>query len=477
MKVLTQNGFKEFTGVLEHSNKLLKKIEFVDNTSIKATDDHRFFDGESWIQVQDLSPNMNLGNKQIATISNHGYETVYDLFNVEDTHSYYTNDILSHNCDNIFCDEFAHLSPNLAEEFIASVFPTLSSSETSKLIIVSTPKGLNHYYKIWDEAEKGINGFATVSAEWYENPNRNEKWYNDQLAELGQLKFNQEVLCDFLQSGNTLVSIPKLRAQARKQAFSNSIQIKGFAQFELPKKDTPYVMTVDTSRGKDLDYSAFVVFDITQLPYKIVCRFRDNSIQPLAYPDLICRIATLYNKAFVLIETNDLGQQVADILFYDLEYENVYVSKKDDIKEGGTGTGITPGFRTTKKSKSVGCRMLADLVDNDNLIVNDEVIMNELTTFVRSGSTYKGEDGTHDDLAMCLVFFGYLTSLPVFSTLFDFNLRQALVKSQLDEMEAQMLPLGYYDNGVDLVTTDDLLEEQKSKYNTLDNNCLWEVVD
>lgn len=349
-------------------------------------------------------------------------------------------------CDNIFCDEFAHLNSNLAEEFIASVFPTLSSSKTSRLIIVSTPKGLNHYWKIWDEAEKGLNGFKTVQATWDENPNRDDEWLKGQLAELGELKFRQEVLTDFLGSSDTLISGHKVASLSRAIGKSLLPNNNSLLQYFEPEDRHSYVMTVDTSRGKNLDYSAFTVIDITTVPYKIVCTYRNNLIQTLVYPEVIEKIAKMYNDAFVLIETNDLGQQVADILFYDLEYENIYMSKNDNIKEGGGG-GAKPGLRTTKKTKAVGCDMLKDLIENDKLEVNDSETISELSTFVRVGSTYKAEDGKHDDMVMCLVMFAYLTTQTVFKELFDFSLREKFFESQLKDIDDQMLPLGFFDRG------------------------------
>lgn len=369
--------------------------------------------------------------------------------------------------DNIFCDEFAHLSTNLADEFIASVFPTLSSSDTSKLIIVSTPKGMNHFYAIWDEAEKGINGFYTVSAEWHENPNRDEKWLASQLKELGQLKFNQEVMCDFLQSGSTLVSIPKLRNQVKLTPVM--LMVDGsLRRFVDPIKGHSYVILVDTARGKDLDYSAFVVIDISVMPYKVVCTYRNNQVQTLVYPEIIMTVGLAYNNAFALIEVNDLGQQVADILYYDLEYENVYMSRQEDIKEGSS-RGTIPGFRTTKKTKSLGCNMLKDLIDNDQLDISDEQIINELISFVRVGNTYKAEEGKHDDLAMCLVMFGYLVTMPVFTNLFDFNLREKFFAQQLLEVEQQMLPLGFLSTGHEEIV------EQKNPSNRgwVENEGYW----
>ena len=346
--------------------------------------------------------------------------------------------------DNIFCDEFAHLRPNLADEFIASVFPTLSSSDTTKLIIVSTPKGMNHFYKIHTEAKACINGFHAVDAHWSENPGRDQKWLDGQLAELGDLKFRQEVLCDFLGSSSTLISGDKLQSLAKSNP-TPLLKNNTLLQYQPPQEKHSYVMCVDTARGKGLDYSTFHIIDISTLPYKIVCTFRDNNISTMVYPEVIMKMANIYNDAFVLIETNDLGQQVADILFYDLEYENVYMSTSDDISEGGAKAA--PGCRTTKRTKSIGCDALKDLVENDQLEINDAETIAEFTTFVRVGTTYKAEEGKHDDLVMCLVMFAYLTRQPVFKDLFDFSLREQLFSSQLAALDEQMLPLGYFDRG------------------------------
>lgn len=253
--------------------------------------------------------------------------------------------------------------------------------------------------------------------------------------------------CEFLGSGLTLLSGTALNKLTRispiEYLINNTVR-----RLVDPVKGHAYVMLVDTARGKELDYSAFVIIDISVMPYQVVCTFKDNAIQTLVFPEVIFRLGNTYNEAFVLIEVNDLGQQVADILFYDLEYENVYMSRgSDTIKEGGGG-GATPGYRTTKKTKAIGCNMLKDLIENDKLMVNDSQIIDELTVFVRVGNTYKAEEGKHDDLAMCLVMFGYLVSLPVFQNLFDFNLREQFVADQIREVEEQMLPLGFFDNGL-----------------------------
>jgi len=345
--------------------------------------------------------------------------------------------------DAIFCDEFAHLSSNLADEFIASVFPTISSSDTAKLIIVSTPKGLNHFAKIYIDAESGKNGFAKVNAEWYENPGRDQAWLDNQRAELGELKFQQEVMTNFNSSSNTLVQGSKIASLVSINPIRTLPNLK---EYFNPIPDHQYVMTVDVSRGANLDYSTFTIFDISTMPYEVVSTFRDNTISTLVFPEIIFKSATKYNAAFVLIETNDLGQQVADTLFYDLEYENVYMTVKEEIKEGG-GKNSAPGCRTTTRTKAVGCDILKGLIENDSLMVNDAETITEFSTFIRKGKSYCADDQKHDDMVMTHVMFAYLTTQPVFKDLFDYSLREQLYKRQLQDIDEQMLPLGYVNRG------------------------------
>lgn len=312
--------------------------------------------------------------------------------------------VRGHSINLLALDEYAFLTPSLAEEFNASVFPTISSAESSKMIIVSTPNGMNHFYKLWVEAEQGINKFVPITTHWSDHPKRNQEWADEQRVILGDVKFFQEIECQFSGSSHTLVAgekIAQLPVKHGTEIFPNYIEYEAPKRDEFGKVTGNYVITVDTSRGADLDYSAFTVIDINQIPYKVVARYRNNSIAPLMYPEVIFKVGTRYNNAFVLIETNDLGQQVADILFYDLEYENVYMSIKDKIKEGG-GNKKTPGIRTTKRTKSIGCSQLKTLIESDHLEVNDLETISELSTFIRKGTSYAADDGKHDDLTMCI---------------------------------------------------------------------------
>lgn len=343
----------------------------------------------------------------------------------------------------ILTDEAAHINSSLWEEFAASVIPTLSSSKDSKMIMVSTPKGMNHFYSYWLDAQEGQNGFFPVRGYWQEHPDRDQAWADSQRAALGEVKYQQEVECDFLGSSGSLINPDKITRLHMKQP---TVLLPTLYQYYQPIEGHSYVITVDVSRGVGLDYSTFTVIDIATSPYRVSCVFRDNTINTLVYPEFLMNVAIKYNNAFVLIETNDLGEEVANILYYELEYENVYMSSRDDIKEGG-GKKYSPGCRTTKRTKAIGCDRLKTLIENDQLEINDANIIDEMSTFVRVGGTYKAEDNKHDDLMMCLVIFGYLTSTPAFADLFDFSLRKKLIESQLREVEDQMLPIGFVTRG------------------------------
>lgn len=341
-------------------------------------------------------------------------------------------------------DEFAFLSSALAEEFIASVFPTISSSESSQLVIVSTPKGMNHYYKLWCEAEAGINGFVAIQGRWQEHPKRNQAWYEEQKAILGDVTTAQEIDCSFVGSSNTLVAGKKIAELPLKPPIVNSLD--GFRAYYQPTKKNAYCMTVDVSEGGGNDYSAFVIYDITTIPYKIVATYKNNRVYTQVFPEVIHHYAKLYNDAFILIETNSMGQQVADILFYELEYENMYMSFKDDVVDG-FGSRNVPGFRTNKKTKMIGCDAIKLIVETDKLEVNDSDVIDQMSTFTRHGSSYKADDGKYDDLMMCLVTFGFLTTTTAFKNLFDFSVRQEFIKSQMQQVESEELPLGYFVDG------------------------------
>ena len=342
----------------------------------------------------------------------------------------------------LLLDEFAFLGANLADDFIASVFPTLSSSETSKLIIVSTPNGLNHYHKLWVEAEQGINDFIAISGNWQEHPGRSQEWADAQRRKLGDVRYMQEIECQFAGSSYTLVDGTKLANLPISQPIHETDQLEVFA---APEKEHSYVMTVDVSRGRHLDYSAFTVFDVTEMPYKVVATFKDNTISTLEYPHLVYNTARQYNNAFVLIEINDLGEEVSNTIWYEYEYENLYFTDKDQLTEA---RGY-PGVRTTKKVKSVGCSVLKELIEKDQLIVNSHKIIEELGVFVLKRNSYAADDTSiNDDLCTTLWLFAWLTKQDIFQETTNNNLRKTLADKKNAYIDSTMTPYGFYDNGI-----------------------------
>ncbi len=348
----------------------------------------------------------------------------------------------------LYVDEVAIVPNNIAEEFFTSIYPVVSAGETTKVILTSTPLGYNHFWKFWNEAEQGSNGFKPVRVEYWEHPRRDEKWAAEQKELLGEVKFNQEVLCEFLGSSYTLISGDTLaRLSAKQPVFINeNLQI-----FEEPDKSRSYFMTVDTSRGVGGDYSAFTVVDITEFPYKVVSKFRDNKLSPLLFPTIINKVATDYNKALVLIEINDIGQQVADILHNELEYENI-IWIGSDGKSGqyisSSGRSANRGLRTTKQVKRIGCATLKSLVETNKLLVFDGDIIFEFSTFVERNGSYEADEGYHDDLVMTLVLFAWATNDILFKEITNANNRQALYSSQIKQIEEELTPFGFIDNGI-----------------------------
>ena len=350
----------------------------------------------------------------------------------------------------IFLDEFAFVSNNLAESFFASVYPTISSGETTKVIIVSTPNGLNHFYKLWSDSVDEKNAYKPIEVTWDQIPGRDEKWKKETISNTSEEQFRQEFECEFVGSMNTLISSTKLR----NMPFEYPIKKYGnFIQFEEPQKDHVYMMTVDTARGVGLDYSAFVLFDVTEMPFKIVGSFRDKHISPLLYPTTLHNIGKNYNDAYMLIETNDIGQQVVDIMHNDLNYENLMTTthkgRAGQVISSGFGAGSTTiGVKTTKQVKRIGCSNLKDLIENDKLIIKDFDIIAELSSFVGRGSSYEAEEGTNDDLVMCTVLFAWMVRQDYFKEITDTDIRERLYNERMKQLDEQMLPLGFQEDGI-----------------------------
>jgi len=343
----------------------------------------------------------------------------------------------------LYVDEVAIIPNNIAEQFFTSVYPVVSAGETTKIILTSTPLGYNHFWKFWNDAENGVNGFKALRVHYNEHPKRDKKWADDQRAILGELKFNQEVLCAFLGSSNTLIS-PDTIARLSPKPYTYSKD--NLDIIEEPKHKHNYFITVDTSRGVGGDYSAFSVIDTTEYPFTIVAKFRDNKISPLLFPNIIYKVARDYNNAYVLVEINDIGQQVADILYNDLEYENM-LWVGSDTRYGQvlslSGKNANLGVRTTKQIKRIGCSSLKALVENDKLLVFDKDVISEFSTFIEHNGSYEADEGYNDDLTMTLVLFAWISNDVLFRDLMNSNNREALFKQQIVNIEEELTPFGY----------------------------------
>lgn len=353
----------------------------------------------------------------------------------------------------LYIDEAAIIPNNIAEQFFASVYPTISSGTTTKILLTSTPLGYNHFWKFWNEAEKGKNGFVHHFIPYWEIPGRDDAWAEEQLRMLGELKFNQEVLCEFLGSSNTLINGRTLGQMSSVDPFFYNEM--GLSLFEEPAKDKTYIITVDVARGVGGDYSAFTVIDVTDMPYTLVGRFKNNTIAPMLFPDVIVKTAKDYNNAYILVETNDIGGQIADILYTEHEYENILSTVKENNQthvSPGFAKSTTLGVRTTKSVKRQGCFAIKSLLEEKKLNIFDADTIHELSTFVERNGSYAADEGYHDDLVMTLVLFGWLTTNQYFRELTDVNVRERIYNQQMAQIEEELTPFGFIDDGFEETT-------------------------
>ena len=349
----------------------------------------------------------------------------------------------------VYLDEFAFVDAQLQEEFFASVYPTISSGRTSRVMITSTPKGMNLFYKLWVDAEEGRNEYVPIQVHWSAVPGRDEAWREQTIKNTSEEQFRQEFECDFIGSSNTLINPSKLASLVFHDPIAQNENVKIWKEVI---KGHVYAISVDTSRGIGNDYSAFTVCDCTAVPYEVVCTYRSNIISPMLYPNIIYDIARKYNDAIVLVEINDIGQQVADILHHELEYEGILTAEW----KGRSGQLLTAGFggksqqlgvRTTKQLKRVGCASLKTIIENDRLVINDFEILKELTAFVVRGQSYAAEEGYNDDLVMSLVLFAWLTGQEYFKEMTDIDIRKNLLAANEKALEEDMLPFGFFQDG------------------------------
>ena len=366
----------------------------------------------------------------------------------------------------IFLDEFAYVPSNVAEQFFSSVYPTISSGKTTKVMIVSTPHGMNMFYKLWVDAEEGRNTYVPIEVHWSEVPGRDEKWKEETIKNTSQSQFNTEFECEFLGSIDTLISPHKLKQLTYRTPKKSSA---GLDVHVPPKPDHTYILTADVSRGTSNDYSAFVVVDVSEIPYRVVAKYRDNEIKPLIFPSKIYDVARAYNQAFVLIEVNDIGEQVANALQFDLEYDNLIMAsmrgRAGQVLGGGFSGGRAQlGVRTTKATKKIGCSNLKQLVEDNKLIIEDYECINELSTFIVKGSSFEADDGCNDDLVACLFIFAWVTDQQYFKELTDSDIRRTMMSEQQDALEQDMAPFGFIVNGLEDENIGEMVDEYGTRW-------------
>ena len=357
----------------------------------------------------------------------------------------------------IFLDEFAFIPNHIADDFFASVYPTISSGQSTKVIIVSTPRGMNHFYRMWHDSERGKNEYVPTEVHWSEVPGRDEAWKEQTIANTSEQQFKVEFECEFLGSVNTLINPAKLKNLVYENPINRNA---GLDIHENPIKNHQYLITVDVARGLGNDYSAFIVVDITNFPYNIVAKYKNNEIKPMLFPSIIYDVAKGYNDAFLLVEVNDIGDQVASIIHYDLEYDNLLMASMRGRAGQVVGTGFSGkktqlGVRTTAAVKKLGCSNLKTLLEDDKILVKDYEIISELTTFSQKHNSFEAEEGCNDDLAMCLVIFAWLVAQDYFKEMTDNDIRKRLYEEQRNQIEQDMAPFGFIQDGLDETTFTD----------------------
>ena len=350
----------------------------------------------------------------------------------------------------LFLDEFAFVPNHVAEQFFASVYPTITSGRSTKVIVISTPNGMNHFYKMWEDARRGKNNYVTNEVHWSQVPGRDAKWKEETIKNTSKRQFAQEFECDFLGSADTLISPAKLQTIPFTDPISSNAGLDVFTRAE---KDHEYIITVDVARGIGGDYSAFIVFDITSMPYQIVAKYRNNEIKPVLFPSVIFQVAKEYNSPYILVEVNDIGDSIAATLNYDLEYPNILMCAMRGragqvVGQGFSGSKTQLGVKMSVTVKKIGCANLKAIIEEDKLLFNDFNIFQELTTFVQKKQAWEADEGYHDDLVMCMVLFAWLVMQDYFKEMTDQDVRRRIYEEQRNQIEQDMAPFGFVDDGM-----------------------------
>jgi len=308
---------------------------------------------------------------------------------------------------------------------------------------------MNHFYRMWHDAENGDNEYVPTVVHWSEVPGRDEAWREQTIKNTSEAQFKVEFECNFLGSVDTLISPAKLKSLVYdKPKLSN----EGLDLYEEPQEKHDYVCTVDVARGVGEDYSAFIIVDITTFPHRVVAKYRNNDIRPMLFPNIIYETCKGYNDAFILVEVNDIGDQVASILNYDFEYPNLLMSSMRGragqvIGQGFSGSKVQLGVKMSKTVKKVGALNLKTMIEADKVLFNDYEIISELTTFISKSNSFEADDGCNDDLAMCLLIYAWLCQCDYFKELTDQDVRKRLYEDNKNQIEQDMAPFGFMLDG------------------------------
>jgi hypothetical protein len=341
----------------------------------------------------------------------------------------------------LYLDEFAFVED--AATFYTSTYPVVSSGKDTKVIITSTANGIgNMYHKLWEGAVQKTNEYIPFRVDWWDVPGRDDQWQAQTISNTSKLQFDQEFGNTFFGTGDTLIeggTLMELRAiDPLRHLEGGSLLV-----YKEAEKKHNYICIVDVAKGVGGDYSTFNIIDTSSTPFEQVCVYRNNKISPILFPNIIAKYATTYNNAYVIVENNDQGTIVCNGLYYELEYEDLHVESA--MKSNGLGVTMN------KKVKRLGCSTIKDIIENRKLKLNDQETIIEISTFVAKGQSYEASDGNHDDLMMNLVLFGYFTLGTQFSDLSDVNMKDLLFNQRMAEIENDMVPFGFVDDGLDEV--------------------------
>ena len=349
----------------------------------------------------------------------------------------------------LYWDEAAFTQNDV--EFWESNYPIISSGTKSKIIVTSTPNGAKGvFYNLYKGGLDGTNKFNVLVVPYTRVPKyNNDDFRNETIAAIGADSFNQEYNCSFASATGALIASAVLSALKRVEP----INVKDLAKsdepilrvFEKPKKNAKYIITVDTARGLGLDYSAFVVFDVSSLPYKVVATYRNNRIPTSVYPLHIINAAKEYNQAYILVEMNDLGFTIAEDLFETYEYDNlfrVFTDKKTKSQKIGFFVDSQLGVKTSVATKKTGCANVKSLIESRKLELNDGIIIDEFSTFVRVANSYEADKDCNDDFAMCCVLFAWCVGQQHVIEMIESNFKHQMIEDYKDDFE-DLVPLAF----------------------------------